>query len=102
SGQPTTISSALGSRSGVANLARASTTTVRQPSSFAAAQSDSAVSIAPNASTRGGGPYTSANARPPSSRSSTRLLPPCSPAASSASAASPSTSPPPRTSVSAP
>jgi hypothetical protein len=47
SGQATSSSSALGIRSRVANRARASATTVLQPSSFAAAQSDSAVSTAP-------------------------------------------------------
>ena len=54
------IRSALGSRSGVAKVARASTTIVSQPSSFAAAQSASAVSTAPKTTNRGGGPYTSA------------------------------------------
>src|SRR3954453_4169007 len=52
-------------RSGVANCARASTQIVRQPSCLAAAQSASAVSTAPTTTSRGGGPYTSANTRIP-------------------------------------
>jgi hypothetical protein len=47
SGHATISSSALGIRSAVANLPRASATIVRQPRSFAARQSDSAVSTAP-------------------------------------------------------
>jgi hypothetical protein len=46
-GQATSTRSALGSRSAVANAARASATIVVQPSSLAAAQSASAVSTAP-------------------------------------------------------
>ena len=58
--------SALGMRSGVAKLARASATTVRQPSSFAARQRASAVSTAPYTRSRGGGATTSASTvRPP-------------------------------------
>src|SRR2546423_1770249 len=55
SGHLTTISSALGTRSRVASPARGSTTTVRQPSGFASAQSASAMSPAPTATRRGGG-----------------------------------------------
>jgi hypothetical protein len=47
SGHATTISPALGSRSGVAKRARASATIVDQPRSPAARQSASAVSTAP-------------------------------------------------------
>ena len=55
-GQATTSSSALGIRSRVANLPRASATIVRQPTPCAARQSASAVSTAPKTSRRGGGP----------------------------------------------
>ena len=59
SGQETISSSALGIRSFVASLARASTTIVRQPSASAAAQRCSAVSTAPKTTRRGLRPKTS-------------------------------------------
>ncbi len=64
------ISSALGTRSGVAYWARASTQIVRQPTRFAAAQSASPVSTAPTTTSRGGGPNTSAKTFSPSCSSS--------------------------------
>ena len=66
SGHSTTISSALGTRSGVANRARASTQIVRQPTDFASAHSASPVSTAPTTTSRGGGPKTSAKIVSPS------------------------------------
>jgi hypothetical protein len=60
SGQATSSSSALGIRSFVAKRARASATTVFQPSSFAVLQSASDGSTAPLTKRIGGGPKTSA------------------------------------------
>ena len=68
SGHATISSSALGIRSAVANLPRASATIVCQPSRLARRQSSSAVSTAPMTSSRGGGPNTSAKILPSSVR----------------------------------